>query len=91
MYSDPESEGLLLVDANNVLNRLNRHLALANITCLCPTLSKILINIYRDDTELFVDGESIFSREGTTKDDSVSMPNIHYSHGPNDQQITLFG
>ena len=35
--------------------------------------SYILINIYRDNAELYVAGESILSREGTTQGDPLAM------------------
>ena len=35
----PESEGMLLIDGTNVLNNLNRKLALENIIVLCPPLA----------------------------------------------------
>ena len=34
----------------------------------------MLINTYRVPTELFIDGEVIFSREGTTQGDPLAMP-----------------
>ena len=41
-----ESEGMLLVDATNAFNCLNRQVALHNIRTLCPPLATILINTY---------------------------------------------
>ena len=49
MFSDPESEGFLLVDAANAFNSLNHQLALINISHICPVFSSILINTYRSD------------------------------------------
>ena len=39
-----ETEAVLLVDASNAFNSLNRHTALHNISRICPPLSSILIN-----------------------------------------------
>ena len=36
-------------------------------------LATILINTYREPTELFVDGEVLFSRERTTQGDPLAM------------------
>ena len=69
-----ETEAVLLVDASNAFNSLNRNAALHNIRYLCPTLSTILINVYRESTELFVDGIVLASEEGTTQGDPLAMP-----------------
>ena len=60
-----ETEAALLVDASNAFNTLNRAAALHNIRFVCPPLSTILINVYRAPTQLFVDGDSLLSQEGT--------------------------
>lgn len=73
-FLNDETEAVLLVDASNAFNSLNREAALHNIQHLCPTLSTILINIYREATELFVDGTVLFSEEGTTQGDPLAMP-----------------
>ena len=69
-----EFEGMLLVDATNAFNCLNRQVALHNIRTLCPPLATILINTYRSPTDLFVDGDTLFSQEGTTQGDPLAMP-----------------
>ena len=66
---DDETERILLVDAKNAFNSLNRAAALCNCQVLCPSLVPILINIYRSSAELFVADESILSQEGTTQGD----------------------
>ena len=40
---------------------------------VCPALSNILINAYRNNSQLFVDGQCILSKEGTTKGDPLAM------------------
>ena len=67
-------EAVLLVDASNAFNSLNREAALHNIRHICPPLAKVLINIYREPTELFVDGQTLLSQEGTTQGDPFAMP-----------------
>ena len=64
---------MILVDASNAFNNLNREVTLRNILTLCPALSKIIINTYRDYSKLFVGGESILSQEGTTQGDPLAM------------------
>ena len=65
-----------LNDDNDAFNSLNREAALHNIQHLCPVLSTILINFYREATELFVDGIVLHSEEGTTQGpgDPLAMP-----------------
>ena len=73
-FESSEAEAILLVDASNAFNALNRQVALQNIRRLCPPIATILINSYRNSTELFVDGEVILSQEGTTHGDPLAMP-----------------
>ena len=42
-----DDDAVLLVDASNAFNSLNREAALHNIQHLCPILSTILTNFYR--------------------------------------------
>ena len=70
VFEDAEAEGVILVDAANAFNCLNRQVALLNIKHLCPALSKVLINTYRQHSQLFIDGES---QEGTTQGDPLAM------------------
>ena len=69
-----ETEAALLVDASNAFNTLNRAAVLHNIRFVCPSLSTTLINVYRAPTQLFVDGESLLSQEGTTQGDPLAKP-----------------
>ena len=69
-----ENEAILLVDATNAFNALNRQVALHNIRSLCPPIATILINSYRNPTDLLVDGDVILSQEGTTQGDPLAMP-----------------
>ena len=72
-FESEENEAVLLVDASNAFNSLNRLVALHNISRLCPPLATILIITYRAPTELFVDGDVILSQEGTTQGDPLAM------------------
>ena len=66
LFKQEDTEAILLVDATNAFNSLNCLSALHNIQRLCPSLGTALINSYREPTELFVDGDVLYSREGTT-------------------------
>ena len=69
LYDDDSTEGLLLVDASNAFNQLNRQAALHNISFLCPPLATVLQNTYGGHADLYVGGEVLASREGTTQGD----------------------
>ena len=73
-FDNEGCEAVLLADASNAFNSLNRLTALHNIQRLCPPLATILINTYRSPTDLFVDGEVLLSQEGTTQGDPLAMP-----------------
>ncbi len=73
-FQATEAEAVLLVDASNAFNSLNRQAALHNIRHLCPSLATILINTYRQAADLYVDGTTLSSQEGTTQGDPLAMP-----------------
>ena len=57
----------------NAFNRLNRKAALHNISILCPPQATVLNNTYHENAELFVGGETLEFREGTTQGDPLAM------------------
>ena len=67
-----ESEATLLVNATNAFNNLNRNNTLVNISRLCPSLANIVINTYRQDTSLHIQGKTVMSQEGTVQGDPLS-------------------
>ena len=73
-FQDDDTEAVLLVDATNAFNALNRQVALRNISQLCPSLATISINIYRSAADLYVGDSVLSSQEGTTQGDPLSMP-----------------
>ena len=70
---EKDNEAILFVDANNAFNSLNRKAALINIHSLCPSLAVIITNMYRGNTEMFIEDETILSKEGTTQGDPLAM------------------
>ena len=75
-YDAKLSKGILLIDADNAFNRLNRAAALWNIQYVCPAMKHVLINFYRTPTRIFMNNEGNFellSREGTTQGCPLAM------------------
>ena len=65
---------MLLIDANNAFNALNRQAALHNIQVQCPIIATYAINTYRLSARLFITaGQEILSSEGPTQGDPLAM------------------
>ena len=73
IYEADNTEALLLVDAENAFNVLNRKAALYNISILCPVMSIMLQNTYGGTSNLYVGGGILASDEGTTQGDPLAM------------------
>ena len=74
IISSDETEAVLLVDASNAFNTINRQAALHNIGIICPSLSRVLNNTYQAPVRLFVTGGAeIESSEGITQGDPLAM------------------
>ena len=57
IFSYDDMEAMRYIDTSNDFNILNRQLTLLNLLSVCPPLAPILINTYRTDSWLFVDGQ----------------------------------
>ena len=74
IYEDQLSEAVLLVDASNAFNTINRNAFLHNITIKCPLLARYARNCYYANIRLFIIGRAeIQSMEGTTQGDPTAM------------------
>ena len=74
IFSEEGCDGVILVDASNAFNRLNRSVALHNIQITAPSFAPVLINTYRVPSRLFVTGGGeMVSQEGTTQGDPLAM------------------
>ena len=74
LFQHEDTDVVLLVDASNAFNSLNRAAALHNIRVLCPALATFAIDTYRAPARLFVTGgKELISDEGTTQDDPLAM------------------
>ena len=92
LFSMAHCDAVIQVDATNAFNSLNRQVALRNVVNLCPSLVKILlINSYRVDVNLFIDGETILSQEGTIQGDPLAMAMYAISSIPLINQLSSDG
>ena len=63
LFHSSSTQAVLLADASNAFNSLNRRASLHNIHFICPPLAITLANVYRKSSSLFIDGERILSEE----------------------------
>ena len=62
VFVEEGTDGILLIDASNAFNQMNRSVA-------------FIINTYRSPSRLFIcGGGEILSQEGTTQGDPLAMP-----------------
>ena len=73
IYNLPECDAILVVDATNAFDSLNHQVALQDINSLCPILAMIIINAYRANIDLYIDGEIMLSQEYVTQGDPLLM------------------
>ena len=74
LFKQLESQEVLLVDAENAFNSLNRNVALHNISYVCPALAIVLNNCYWIPSRLIVSrGGELLCEEGTTQGDPLGM------------------
>ena len=68
------TEAVLLIDAENTFNSINRKVMLHNMKLLCKLISTYISNCYASAARLFIFGRGkILSKEGTTQGDPTSV------------------
>ena len=73
MYKEEHTEAVLLVDAANAFNSVNRKVFLRNV--VCPSISILIQNSYTLPSRLFIiGGTRIKSSEGATQSDPAATP-----------------
>ena len=87
LFGCPSDQGILLIDASNAFNSLNRIAALHNIQRTCPALSQVFENTYAKPVRLFVNGKEILSKEGTCQGDPLAMADYAVSTVPLIKQL----
>ena len=79
IYEEQSTEAVLLVDATNAFNSINREAMLHNIKVKCPSLGMYTENTYGSPTKLYIEGgkggktDILLSEEGTTQGDPIAM------------------
>ena len=74
IYEDETCEAVLLVDASNAFNSINRNVFLHNVTIICPAIVMYVKNCYSLHSRLFIiGGNEVRSCEGTTQGDPIAM------------------
>ena len=100
IFEDKNTDAVILVDASNAFNSLNRQVALHNVQRTCPAFANILINTYRMSSRLAVSGGAeIKSQEGSTQGDNlgghfynqgtIPLQNLLHVEAPNVSQVWL--
>ena len=72
---DKSTKAILLADAQNAFNLLNGQLAVLNIHSICP-IAFILAILYREDANLYVQNETVTSREGVMQGNPLAVAMI---------------
>ena len=78
-FESPETEAVILLDAENAFNSMNRKLAVHNIKYMCPEVAQFLANSYQAPSKLRVGEVTIMSEEGWTQGDVGAM--TYYAMG----------
>ena len=74
VFNDDNTGGILLMDAENAFNSINRKVMLHNLKLICPVIATYISNCYMYPARLFIiGGGELFSKEGTTQRDPTSI------------------
>ena len=74
IFDQHETEAVMLIDAANAFNSVNRKAFLHNVKVICPSIATFVVNCYSTASRLFVvGGTELRSDEGTTQGDPIAM------------------
>ena len=54
VFEEEGTEGILLIDATNAFNKMNKAVAMHNLRVTCNKISMYIINTYRSPSRLFI-------------------------------------
>ena len=73
-FGTNKAEAVLVLDAENAFNSINRQVFLHNIKHICPPIASFVRNYYNVSARLFVlGGKELLSHKGTTEGDPTAM------------------
>ena len=73
IFQQEETEAVILIDASNAFNSINRKAFFHNVKVICPSIATFTNNCYSSPARLFVvRGTEIQSAEGTTQGDPIA-------------------
>ena len=74
IFNEDDTEAVLLIDASNAFNVVNKNTFLHNVQIVCPEIAVYVRNCYLQSSRLFVvGGKEIRSSEGTTQGDLIAL------------------
>ena len=74
IFDEENTEAVLLIDAGNAFNAVNRKVFLHNVRIVCLEIATNVYNCYATSARLFIFGGSeLKSEEGTTQGDPIAM------------------
>ena len=74
IFESNRKEAILIVDAENAFNSINRKALLHNIEYLCSAIATFLYNCYAIPARIFIiGGKELRSQKGTTQGDPTAM------------------
>ena len=66
--ANEDTEAVLLIDAENAFNSINRKVMLLNLNFICPIITTYITSCYITPARLFIIGAGeILSKEGITR------------------------
>ena len=82
VFVEEGTDGILLIDASNAFNQLNRSVALHNIQITCKEMSLYIINTYRSSSRLFICGGGEIVGNGDRKSVLLPVDVVHFDWQP---------
>ena len=74
IFENKDTEAVLLIEAENAFNSINRQVMLHNLNFICQIVTTYITNCYITPARLFITGGGeILSQEGTTQGDPTAL------------------
>ena len=73
IFKEQDTEAVLLIDATNAFNTVNRKVLLHNVKVICPAISPYVNNCYSLTSQLFVISGAEITTKGKTQGEPTAM------------------